>query len=380
MFVTGGAAPQGSFGPGPRPAPAAGGASGPTLIAPSPISPPAASGLGGASGPTLIAPSPVAPPAPAPVPAYAPAPAPAQAPVPSSATAVPMPAPVSRAPYRAAPRSRPVEPWKQSLRIMMFIAGVALLTAFATPLSLDPMMFHWNLVLESSGTHKLPSLLMAAVGLLGVVIAGIPMSSLPRGLLAALLGLAGIVVPIAIVGMPPWQGLLPLAGMILLIPGLLVRNEYRDAMLPRVLITVGALATLLPWLLPDHGQLPLVELAKLAIDTPGTAKVGVLLILGHIALVVLSLLAWLPAPATGGGVVLGWLLIVWPAVMSIASLLLAGAIGDVISKSPYGAVAWISGAGAGPAEIPGLAAIGFGVAYAILIGYGLAAAIGKQLE
>ena len=41
--------------------------------------------------------------------------------------------------------------------------------------------------------------------------------------------------------MPPWQTLVPMVGMLLLIPGLLVRSEYRDALLPRILVTIGVI-------------------------------------------------------------------------------------------------------------------------------------------
>ena len=58
--------------------------------------------------------------------------------------------------------------------------------------------------------------------------------------------------------MPPWQALVPLVGVALLIPGLLVRNEYVESTLSRVLVTIGVIAVLLPLLVPDHGEIPLV--------------------------------------------------------------------------------------------------------------------------
>jgi hypothetical protein len=163
---------------------------------------------------------------------------------------VPTPTPAVHAnpPYlasRTAARRRPIAPWRFSLRQVMFVWGVLLLAAFATPLSLDPLVFNWDAILHGPGTSKLPPLIMAGVGLLSVVLAALPLAPVIRGLLAVLLALTGIGVPLALQGMPSSQQLIPLGGMLaplLLIPGLLLRHEYRDAALPRIVVTLGAIA------------------------------------------------------------------------------------------------------------------------------------------
>ena len=264
----------------------------------------------------------------------------------------------------------------------MFIWGALLLVAFAAPLSIDPLVFNWDLIANSPGTAKLAPLIMAAVGLLSVALAGIPMSPGPRGMIAALLGLAGVLVPTFIAGVPPWHAMLPLFGMIVLVPSLLVRNEYRDAMLPRVLITLAAIATLLPFLLPVNGALPLVGLFEMAIDAPGSAKLLVILIIAQIALVVLTLLAWLPSPSSGGSKLFAWLLLLSPVAIFVAILVVTG-LAERIPDAPGAALAWVYGGSgifgdkAGSAMPTGF---GFGAAYAVLIGYGLATIIGKKLE
>jgi hypothetical protein len=266
--------------------------------------------------------------------------------------------------------------------MMMFIWGGVLLAAFATPLSIDPLAFNWDIIANAEGTMKLPPLIMAAVGILSLAIAGIPMSPAPRGMIAALLGLSGVLVPLLIAGMPPWQLLVPLAGSIILLPALFVRDEYRDASAPRILITVGVVASLAIYLIPEHGSLPLVELFKAAIEAPGEFKVIVLLMLAHVAIVVLCLLAWLPAPSGGGAKVFGWLLIFWPVILLVTGMLLSGHI-DRVADTPYMAVSWVAGAGGEPGgKGAGMMAAlgGLGVAYAVLISYGLATVIGKKLE
>lgn len=290
-----------------------------------------------------------------------------------------MPIPASQPPpylasHTASRIGRPVEPWKDSLRLMMFLWGAALLAVFAMPLTSSPLAFNWNLILNGEGTARLPPLTFAAVGLLSAIIAGIPMQPAARGLIAVVLGLAGIVVPVALVGVPPWQTLSSMIGTLVLVPGLFVRSEYRGSLVPRILVTLGAIGILLPFVLPQGGAIPLVTLFKALIDVPGSAKAGPALAFGEITIVVMSLLAWLPAPVTGAAKLWAWLLILWGLISHVILLLLAGHLGDAISGAPNAAlVSWIAG-GLSPSGVA------LGAAYLVLVGYGLASVVGKQLE
>ena len=348
MFVPPGA------GPGPGPSMGGPGPQAPASAGSFNVPPPSAATLASANANLLPPPSaPVAPIAP-----------------------VATPSPPYLASQTAARAGRPIEPWKDSLRLMMFIWGALLVAAFVTPLTTDPMSFHWDAIIHGEGTAKLPPLILAAVGLLTLVMAAIPLASGARGTMALVLGLAGVFVPTLIAGMPPWQFLVMTVGMVMLPMGLLARHEYREASLPRILITVGAIASLLPWLLPVGGSLPLVELFKLAIDAPGAAKILVILGLGQITLIVLSLLCWLPSPASGGAKVIAWALILFPLAMHVAALFLIGDPSD-ITKTPYaGIMSWVAD-GAAAKVFPGAI---LGVAYLALTGYGGATVIGKQLE
>ena len=402
-------APYGGPRPGPsQPPPMGGPPAGAFQAAPRPgpsQPPPSGAAPSAANAPTMFAP-PMGPPSqhqppqqpqpyparpqPAPVGAYpAPAPQPAPAPV---APARPIPAaPIPQAPpylasQTAARAGRPIEPWKDSLRLIMFIWGALLLGAFATPVSIDPLVFNWDAVIHAGGAKDaLPPLIMAAVGLLSIVVAAIPLSPAPRGAIAALLALAGVIVPTVINDLPPWATLVATVGMLVLIPSLLARHEYRDATLPRILVTLGTLAALVPWVVPQHGSIPLVELFKGAIDSPGKEKIILILVLVQIVILVLALLAWLPAPSSGIAKPLAWILIMWPLVMHAALLFL---LGDpaMVEKTPFaGAASWISGhggsfGGEGGGIMAMLTGGGIGVAYLALIGYGGATVIGKNLE
>lgn len=308
--------------------------------------------------------------APAPMPAAQQATIPAPPPRPVQAAAA-MPIPQAMpARYLTSQTSsrihRPVEPWRDRLRLVMFLWGVLLLAAFATPLTVSPLAFHWDSVLHGDGLARLPPLLLGSIGLLAVLIAAIPMPSAARGALAGLLGLAGIVVPIALAPLPGWQILAPLVGTLLILPGLVLRDEYRDSLLARLLVTFGALGILAPLLVPQGGAIPLVGVFKGLLEHPGLEKIEEILVVAQLLIVVIALLAWLPAPITGGALLWAWLLILWPLVLYVTHLALGdlAALPDQIMKTPNATlIAWAPGP-----------------AYLALVGYGLASVVGKQLE
>lgn len=285
---------------------------------------------------------------------------------PQQATPAPLPAvpqPYLGAQTGVARSGRPIEPWRETLRVMMFVWGVVLLASFATPLSTDPMAFQWDLIIDGAGTAKVPPLVWAGAGLLSLVFAAVPMAALPRGVLAAVLGLAGIFVPKAIAGsFGEWTSILFLVGGLALVPGLLLRHEYVESTLARILVTVGVVATLIPYLVPNGGQIPLVGLIQ-ALLRAGSGMEVVIIALAQIVLAVLCLLVWMPGPATAGAKIFAWAVLLFPVAAFVLTLLGAGHVGDAISKTPGQVVSWAPG-----------------VSYSVLFGYGLATVLGKQLE
>ena len=103
----------------------------------------------------------------------------------------------------------------------MFVFGGIALAVFAIPLMTDPMVFNWDAIIHGAGKEKLPPLIWATTGLLGIVCAAVPMQTLPRGLVAAVLGLAGSLVPMLVMGHlgDQWQLVLMAIGAVLLDPG-----------------------------------------------------------------------------------------------------------------------------------------------------------------
>ncbi len=270
-------------------------------------------------------------------------------------------------PYRgsqaAARAGRPIEPWQDSLKLLMLVWGAVALAAFATPMSLTPMGFNWDLIIDGPGKMKIPPLIWAAAGLLSIACAALPMAALPRGIIAAVLGLAGILTPLFMGAELPWQAIVMIVGLIALVPGLLVRHEYTESLLARVLVTVGVVCTLLPLLAPTNGEIPLVGLFKGLIEAPGEDKIRYILQVLFLVVIVMSLLAWMPGPATGAGKIFAWTIILFPVLEFALSLLLEGKIGVVVAHSPGLLVSWV----------PQLV-------YSVLVGYGVATVIGKQLE
>lgn len=275
------------------------------------------------------------------------------------------PIPQAGSPYmQHGPRAgRPIEPWKDALPMLMIVWGVATLVSFAVPLTTGPMSFSWDLLGEAPGKLKLMLLMPAVIGLLGAVLGALPMMPMPRGILATLLGVSVVVVPIAIVGeAPPWQMLLMLAGLLMLLPGLLLRSQYVESAMPRILVTAGVIALLLPLLVPEHGEIPLIGMFKELVN--GHIKGASLTMILMVVLAVLCLLVWLPAPSTAGAKIFAWLWMLAPLALTVMVLVDAGGHApDLIKAAPAQLVQWV------PMST-----------CAIFIGYGLATVLGKQLE
>ncbi|HET9620630.1 MAG TPA: hypothetical protein VFP84_04645, partial [Kofleriaceae bacterium] len=272
---------------------------------------------------------------------------------------------------------RPVEPWRSSLRVHMLVWGLLLLAYLLAPVRTGAeTTFAWQAIFDGAGWARLAAAAIAAIGLASLILSALPMPAAARGAIAAVLGLAGAALPIAASHeLPEYRVLAPMIGLVLLVPGLVMRAAYRDAILPRLLITFGVAGMLVPFVLPIDGSLPLVTIFKAIIEAPTwQARVAAAEPLALIIILVMCLLAWLPAPITGGATLWAWVLILWPL---IHWLVPAVVIGDpaqlpaLVEAQPSLALAWVQGSSAG---------IGLGSAYLVLIGYGFAALIGKQLE
>jgi hypothetical protein len=122
---------------------------------------------------------------------------------------------------------------------------------------------------------------------------------------------------------------------------------------------------LLFFLVPESGAKPeLVNLFKQLGDAAGKAKVGVILNLLPFFLAVISLLVWIPSSSSAMGTPLAWAWIVLPLVTSIVGLLIIGDVGTKLKGGLYPYI-WLPSAA---------------MAWTALVGYGVAVAVGKNLE
>jgi hypothetical protein len=265
----------------------------------------------------------------------------------------------------------PVEPYKDGIKIVLIAFGIALLIAGAMPFTIEPkLLFRWDAISATPGAlAKFQLIYISAAAILALVFGLVPLATVPRGALAAVLGLTPIILALVVVlkDAPTfrWQVPVGFLGAVTLLPGLLLRQEYRSQLLPRLLVTVGAACFLVPWLVPEHGGDPqLMQWIDLLGKAEGKAKVPVILHLVEFGLVVASLLAWLPPPSSAGAKIIAWLLILFVVIQAYTGMLLAGHLGDAIKHRPNDLLMapWTM------------------AAFAAFIGYGLATLFGKSLE
>jgi len=268
----------------------------------------------------------------------------------------------------------PREPWADTLPTLLLVFGVLFAACFVAPWGVvgNGTVFSWS-VLQSPGLlAKLPPLLLGGSSILAIVFAFTPLSVAGRGWASGLLGLACLqTLPIIAlvqsleggVSFPLLgQAILALVATFTLLPGLLLRSQYRASLLPRILTTVGVVCALAPVLIPSGGSLPIVGMAQAAFASP--LQPSLLVSMGFLLVVLAGLLVWLPASTGAGAVVLAWLLIVRivaePWVASFANGIDPSAIKGQLSVLFY---------------VP-LTAMG----WTVLCSYGLASALGKKLE
>ncbi len=300
----------------------------------------------------------------------------------------------------------PVEPYKDGLRIVLIAFGIVLLLAGAVPFSIEPLTFRWDALtsdgIDALGKFKL--IYVSAAAILALVFGLVPLANVPRGALAAVLGLTPVVLGLvtSLKDAPEfrWQVLVGFLAAVTLVTGLLLRHEYRAQILPRILTTVGALCVIVLYVVPEGGGDPAIKgLIDGISGAPGKLKVVAIVQLVPFVLAALSLLVWIPAPSTGGAKVLAWLVILSSVIVGYTGLLVAGHLADAVKGATNAtllsqwagmpgeaaalaaaahAQAAAAGATAPPAMLPVFEPVA--AAWSAFIGYGLATLFGKNLE
>lgn len=280
-------------------------------------------------------------------------------------------------PLRAPGLRGHVGEWDESLTTQLLVLGVLLIACFVAPWSVGSGKtgFAWSVLGNDAApiAHKLIPILLAATGVLAVLMGVFKMSPSTRALAAATIGLLPLVVQIA--SNKPFQWQLPagVVGLLLVVSGLVIRARHTDHILGRILATVGALAVLAIYLVPENDVMAITMLIDAVSDVPGKGKIlpivglsraGLVIGLLPLVLSVLALVVWIPGPSRAGTHILSWVNIVWGMVVSLAALFLGTEI-----------VAMLKGNLAGIIYLP-LA----GAAWMTLAAYGIAGVASAQIE
>jgi len=269
----------------------------------------------------------------------------------------------------------PTEPWAGSLRKMMIVFGLILVATVVLPLSFDPMTFMWKVLTTPAPMEaKLWPLVLAAGGFLALLFGLLPVPTTARGIVAAIVGILPFVL-IMTMGSPGmggagalpfsgWQAYVLFAGIILGPAGLLLRSKYRGSGMSRVLTLIGCGAIIALFVIPAHGELPLISMFK-ALGGSGGVKmlVPLLLVLALFAAAALGLLVTLmPSSVSLGTGFFAWIIMAWFFALMVAGIIIGGSPEQLFKA---------------PAMI---ALIVDFLAWPVLAGYGLATVLGKSLE
>jgi hypothetical protein len=237
---------------------------------------------------------------------------------------------------------------------MLLVASLLLLLLVVVPISVDPLLFPFQTYgdLADAGVQDLIfGLLPGIFFVVGLLVALLAMPTMVKGLVALLLGLAGIATLIRIGGFDAigWQAVVAAASQVLVLGGLVIRSHYHDSMAGRILATLGVLALLATWLVPINDGIPLTGLFdQIGADDTAT-KVSAIIYLIGIATTVLGLLAWLPGSSSGGAGVIAWLVLLCTiggvgmhngGLSYVAANLAVGDIGESF-KQPITLLAWV---------------------------------------
>ena len=265
-------------------------------------------------------------------------------------------------PLRAPGYSGDLSAWDDTLTTQMLVFGVLLVACFVAPWAVGggKTMFAWSVfsVEGAPFVAKMVPILLAATGLISVVVGALRLSSFTRALAGTVIGLAPLAFQVATSKPIGWQLIVAVVATISLVTGLVVRSRHTDQILGRLLATIGVLAILALYLVPENDVMPIKGLIDQVSNLPGKAKLlpilgigvgGISIGLVPFAATLLCLLVWLPSPSRAGAVVLAWVVLFWPFVAMIGALLLSENIVATLKSSlsvfiylPLAGVAWFT--------------------------------------
>ncbi len=252
----------------------------------------------------------------------------------------------------------PIEPWREALKLLMPIAGIILLAGFAAPWGVIDSIttFGWTGLSALAPSEAIVRLLLPGTGILALLFGLLPMTTTNRGIAAIAIGTVPLAMT-ALLGKSDGMTIGVTIGAALCIVGLLIRSQYKAALLGRLLATLGVLCIGVTLVVPIEGAMP-ISTAFTSIQTGAIYRAASTL--GPLILAGLALLAWLPASSGGGARFVAWLWIGWSAIAAGLGLI---ASSDVFLAfvtnihthlwAPLATVAWLTLVGFGVATVAG---------------------------
>jgi hypothetical protein len=283
----------------------------------------------------------------------------------------PLQAPPYLASQTAARMDAPVEPWAGSIKLVGLIFGLLLVVCFCVPWAVGggKTIFAWTNFGAQTTQMKVNAFMLVGTGALAILLSLLPLATMARGLGIAALGLIPIGYGLFGTGkIPDWTKPVMAIAALTLVSGLLVRSQYRSSIAGRIITTIGALAVIAVYLIPSKAtgdKLMLVQTFEMFGDAKGKYLLVPILTLIPFLLALVSLLVWLPASTSAGAGVIAWLWIPLALVLGVALWAVMAKEPDDELKAGLAKLLW------SPIAT---------MAWTAFVGYGIATAVGKNLE
>jgi len=274
-------------------------------------------------------------------------------------------------PLRAPGYSGDISAWDESLTTQMLVFGVLLVACFVAPWAVggEKTIFAWSIFSAEGAPFaaKMGPILLAVTGVVSVALGALRLAPSVRAFAATAIGLSPLVFQLVTAKPFRWQAVVAVIGSVCLVTGLIVRSRHCELMLGRILATVGVVAILALYLIPENDVMFVKALLDFVADAPGKAKVipifgmgvgGLALGLIPLLLTIACLLVWLPSTSKAGTPVLVWSVLFWPLIATLAALLVTEDIVATIKASlstflylPLSGAAWLALASFGIAGV-----------------------------
>jgi hypothetical protein len=236
---------------------------------------------------------------------------------------------------------------RNSYSKVCLVFGILSLIAFAVPRSTDPLLFSWDGMGDLPLTALLMGLLPAIVGLIAIVLAILPISTVTRGAIGLVVCMAAILGPVVMSDHVELRDLLIFAavyvGPVVVVGGLIYRDVFRASLRGRIATVAGGLIAITPLFVPQNGQMMISRVFDaFGSDVAATKMSAFFMLIPPVLIAAAMGAVWIKSPSGAGAKAIAWLLILWPVATALTTLIVAGHIAAVVKNNPSQALlAWV---------------------------------------